>query len=177
MFPEHFSSERLFARLPQPSDAALLFAAYTSKPEVSRYMIWRPHGTVAETEQFISGCIAAVDQGTRFPYVITEASNRTQPIGMLEARPLKHQVDLGYVLAPEFWGHGYMPEAVCALTDLLLTVDEIFRVQIFCDVDNLPSQRVAEKSGFVREGRLERFCVHPNISDEPRPCYMYSRCR
>ena len=34
-----------------------------------------------------------------------------------------------------------------------------------------------EKSGFVREGLLRRWLLHPNISDQPRDCYSYARVR
>lgn len=34
-----------------------------------------------------------------------------------------------------------------------------------------------ETSGFVREGRLERYSIHPNVSPEPRPCFMYALWR
>jgi [ribosomal protein S5]-alanine N-acetyltransferase len=53
----------------------------------------------------------------------------------------------------------------------------IYRVHAACDVENIASQRALEKASFVREGRLERFTVHPNISPEPRPCFMYAKCR
>jgi len=160
-----------------PDDAPLIFAAYASRPEVSRYMMWRPHQRVDETVDFIAGCIAAAERGTRFPYVLAERSAPQQPIGVLEARPQQHLVDLGYVLGPAHWGRGYMPEAVQALTALCLQTNGIFRVQAFCDVDNRPSQRTLEKAGFVREGRHDRFVVHPNLSPEPRACFMYARCR
>src|SRR5207248_6686005 len=39
------------------------------------------------------------------------------------------------------------------------------------DIDDL------EKAGFVREGLLRRWQLHPNISDEPRDCYSYARVR
>lgn len=64
-----------------------------------------------------------------------------------------------------------------AVPDAALAGCGFFRVQASCDVDNIASQRALEKSGFVREGRLERLTVHPNISPEPRPCFMYARCR
>ena len=70
-----------------------------------------------------------------------------------------------------------MPEAIAALTELALSDEEVFRVQAFCDVENIPSQRALEKSGFSREGRHERFFIHPNVSLEPRPCYMYAKCK
>jgi RimJ/RimL family protein N-acetyltransferase len=34
-----------------------------------------------------------------------------------------------------------------------------------------------EKAGLTREGVLRRWSVHPNISDEPRDCFSYSRIR
>jgi ribosomal-protein-alanine N-acetyltransferase len=177
MLPATFETPRLLARLPVPADAQLIFAAYASKPEVSRYMVWRPHADVATTESFISECIAAAKAGVRMPYVLSERHSPNVLIGMLEARPLACKVDLGYVLSPSVWGRGYMPEAISGLTALALGESEVFRVQAFCDVENVPSQRALEKSGFLREGRHERFFVHPNLSSEPRSCYMYAKCR
>ena len=176
MLPRVFETDRLVARLPVPADAPVLFEAYTRKPEVSRYMLWLPHETVGTTEAFIEECIAASELGTRLPYVLSE-QGKSEPIGMLEARPLAHMIDLGYVLSPEYWGRGLMPEAIAALAGIALALPEVFRVQAFCDVENRPSQRALEKAGLVREGRHERFIVHPNVSPEPRACFMYAKCR
>jgi hypothetical protein len=49
MLSRGFEAPRLVARLPVAADAASLFEAYTSKPEVSRYMLWLPHETVSTT--------------------------------------------------------------------------------------------------------------------------------
>jgi ribosomal-protein-alanine N-acetyltransferase len=46
-----------------------------------------------------------------------------------------------------------------------------------CDVENIGSARVMEKSGLVREGLLRRYLVHPSISKEPRDCFSYARVR
>jgi RimJ/RimL family protein N-acetyltransferase len=177
MLPATFETPRLLARLPVPGDAALVFASYTTKPEVSRYMVWKPHLELATAEAFISECIVAAREGTRFPYVLSERGSPETPIGMLEARLHPFKIDLGYVLTPSAWGRGYMPEAISALTTLALECKDIFRVQAFCDTENLPSRRALEKAGFSREGRHERFFVHPNVSPDPRACYMYAKCR
>ncbi len=176
MLPQSFETERLLARLPESADAKHLYRAYTSNPAVSRYLMWRPHTELATTEAFVLECIAAAELGTRLPYVLVERGGSV-PIGMLEARPDGHTVDLGYVLAPAFWGLGYIPEAISALSNVALKLPEVFRVQAFCDVENRPSQRALEKSGFLQEGRHERFFVFPNLSAEPRPCYMYALCK
>jgi ribosomal-protein-alanine N-acetyltransferase len=175
--PSVFETARLLARLPQDSDADALFASYTNNPRVSRYMMWTPHKSVTETQEFIAECIAAVKREARFPFVLATKERPDEPIGMLEARPSKHTVDLGYVLAPAHWGNGYMPEAVRSLSAWALSQQRFFRIQAFCDVENRPSQRTLEKAGFLREGRHERFVIHPNLGPEPRPCYMYALCR
>ena len=139
-------------------------------------MIWRPHVSESVTQEFITSCVGEWKTGSRLPYVITEPHSNVA-IGMLEARMQGTTVDIGYVLARSQWGKGFMPEAIQALTGVALRSSSVFRVQATCDTENIPSQRALEKSGFSREGRLERYTVHPNISPEPRACFMYARCR
>ena len=176
--PDRIVSPRLVLRRPQQTDAAAIFARYATDIDVARYMIWRPHAVVSETEAFIADCIRAWEGGDRRPYVLALHETEHAPIGMLEARLLGTTlVDIGYVLARAHWGQALMPEAVMALTDMLLATPSIFRVQATCDIDNRPSARTLEKSGFVREAVLQRCTVHPNISSDPRACVMYARCR
>jgi [ribosomal protein S5]-alanine N-acetyltransferase len=177
MLPMELMSRRLLFRAPQASDARHIFDSYTRKPEVSRYMIWQPHTRVSQSEEFIAQCIAWFGEGARRPYILSLREAPDAPIGMLEGRVSGHTVDIGYVLAPSHWGRGLMPEAIEALAAAALAMPALFRVQATCDVDNANSARALEKAGFKREGRLERFMVHPNIGPEPRPSYMYARCR
>lgn len=173
--PERIETSRLVLRRPTEVDALAIFSAYTQDALVSRFMVWRPHSSATETQAFIESCIRAWDEASRWAYVLTEVGD-SSAIGMLEARPKGFTLDLGYVLAVAHWGKGYMPEAVAALTEVAHEVG-YYRVQAFCDVENRASQRTLEKAGFSREGRLERYMVHPNLSPEPRACFMYSKCR
>lgn len=177
LLPTQLRTARLVLREPRQADAALIFDAYTQDPEVARNMVWRPHKAVSETEGFIAYCMQGWASGLGRPYVLAFHDSEHMPIGMLDARVFAHSIDLGYVLGRKYWGSGLMPEAVSALSDSALSVPDCFRVQATCDVENQASARTLEKSGFVREARLERYIVHPNLSDEPRPCYMYARCR
>lgn len=176
ILPEEVLTERLRLRRPELADASAIFHAYTQDPGVCRFMIWKPHVSEAATREFIELCIEAWERGGRLPYVVTERESNAA-IGMLEARMQGTTVDIGYVLARPHWGKGYMPEAIEALASTALKSPAIFRVHAACDTENIPSQRALEKSGFVREGRLGRFTIHPNISSEPRACYMYAKCR
>jgi RimJ/RimL family protein N-acetyltransferase len=102
-------------RPPVPADAPALFAAYTQDPVVTRYLMWRPHQSLAETEDFLRHCEQSRQEGQAFPWVIVNKAG-TQVMGMIELRVERYRADLGYVLAQPYWGQGYMPEAVQALT-------------------------------------------------------------
>lgn len=175
--PQRLQTARLALRAPRPEDAAPIFAAYTQDPAVARHMAWRPHGALGETEAFIAWCMQAWADGRSRPYVLTPREDEDLPIGMLEARLQGATVDLGYVLGRAWWGAGRMAEAVEALTGAALARPACFRVQATCDTANHASARVLEKCGFVREGRLERHAVLPNLGLEPRASLMYARCR
>jgi [ribosomal protein S5]-alanine N-acetyltransferase len=171
MLPQELRTARLRLRKPIVSDAKTIFCAYAQDLDVCRYMVWKPHTSEKDTLLFIEDCIHAWDGSTHMPYILTKRDEDVA-IGMLDARVLGSMVDIGYVLAKLHWGNGFMPEAIQALVQHVLSSESIFRVQATCDEENTLSQRALEKSGFNREGRLERFTIHPNISSKPRACYM-----
>ncbi|MEO8444300.1 MAG: GNAT family N-acetyltransferase [Gammaproteobacteria bacterium] len=176
ILPKRVSTQRLLLRPPVLADAEAIFQAYAQDPVVCRYMDWAPHASVADTHAFIARCLIGWQAGTPLPYVITDP-DAGPAIGMIEARVLGTTIDIGYVLARSRWGSGLMPEAIRVLTDACLARAEVFRVQAMCDMENAASARALEKSGFLREGRLERYGIHPNVSPEPRACFMYARTR
>jgi RimJ/RimL family protein N-acetyltransferase len=174
--PNQWSTERLHLRPPAVDDAEALFAAYTRDPEVTRYLVWRPHGAIETTQSFVQQCVAEWEKGSAFTWVILRQED-SQLLGMLALRPGGFKADLGYVLARPFWGQGYMTEAVRSIADWAIAQPDIYRVSAVCDVDNLASARVLEKAGMQREGLLRRWSVHPNISDQPRDNWCYAKVR
>lgn len=177
LLPERLETERLVLRKPRSEDVSTIFAGYAQDPEVVRYLTWRPHARLEDTETFIAGCITAWEEGSRFPYVLALCGDELRPIGVLEARISGHKVDIGYVLERRHWRRGLMSEAVRMLADTALAIPEVFRLQATCNVGNLASARTLEKAGFTCEGRLERCTIHPNLSLEPAASYLYARCK
>jgi len=176
MLPERLRTSRLVLRRPRLEDAPTIFERYTQDLEVTRYLTFRPHREVAQSESFLSSCLQAWDAGIRRPWILTRAED-DDAIGMLELRLTEHRVDVGYVLARSFWGRGLMTEALRAVAEAVLAEPALFRIAAVCDVDNVASARVMAKSGMQREGLLRRYLVHPNISAEPRDVYLYARTR
>lgn len=171
--PEIFETARLRLRPPNLADAQSIFDSYAQDPTVTRYLVWPPHRSIETTEKFVSDCIERRAAGAAFPYVLTRIAG-DRPLGMLELKPRPHGANIGYVLAREHWGQGLMPEAARVVVNYTLMQPAIYRVQAFCDVENIASARTLEKIGMIREGMLRRFLVHPAMSSEPRDCYLYA---
>jgi RimJ/RimL family protein N-acetyltransferase len=174
--PENWFTPRLHLRPPGQGDAEAIFNGWATDAEVTRYLTWRPYRRLEDTRQFIAQCIDAWGAPRRRPWVITHVGEDAV-IGMIELRLEGHRAELGYVLCRAAWGQGYMTEAVQTLTQMALHEIPLARVSAVCDVDNVASARVLEKSGLRREGRLARYILHPNLSDEPRDVYLYARTR
>jgi [ribosomal protein S5]-alanine N-acetyltransferase len=175
--PHLIETPRLVLRPPALTDAPAIYATYAHDPLVTRYMIWRPHRSLADTEEFLRGHLARKQTGTEgCSWVLTHKEDG-RLIGMIALHPGAYRVGLGYVSGRAYWGRGLMPEAARALVDLALAQPDIFRVWAVCDVENIASARVMEKAGMTREGILRRWSLHPNVSDEPRDCLCYAKVR
>jgi ribosomal-protein-alanine N-acetyltransferase len=174
--PEVLTTERLVLRRPRLSDAAAIFAAYAQDSEVTKYLIWQPHREIKETTDFLVGCLARWESGEELTWGITQKDN-DRVIGMVACRIRGHAVDIGYVLARQYWSRGYMTEAVRAVVEWAARLEPIFRIWAVCDTGNSASARVLEKVGMAREGVLRRWILHPNVSAEPRDCFVYSKVR
>jgi ribosomal-protein-alanine N-acetyltransferase len=171
--PEQFETKRLVLRKPRLDDARAIFEGWAQDQEVTRYLTWRPHEQVEQTQEFVQSCIRAWEGETRFPYMIT-LKGSDEVIGMIDPRIEGPKVGIGYVAARAHWGKGYVPEATRAIIDWAFQQPSIYRVYATTDVENIASRRVLEKVGMQCEGILRKYIFHPNISDVPRDSYMYS---
>ena len=77
-------------------------------------------------------------------------------IGFLGMRIFGMWWQIGYVLIPSERGKGYCTEAVQIALDYLFLSKDIVRVQAGTFPDNVASQRVLEKCGFQREGKIRK---------------------
>jgi [ribosomal protein S5]-alanine N-acetyltransferase len=174
--PETFSTTRLLLRPPVRADAEAIFRAYAHDPEVTRYLIWRPHADVETTYAFVDHCLTAWREHTSFSWIITWRTTG-QLLGMISLRIKGFEAVLGYGLARAVWGQGIMPEAAHTLVEWALAQPPIYRVWAVCDWENRASARVMEKIGMQCEGLLRRGVLHPNVSDEPRDCWLYAKVK
>jgi ribosomal-protein-alanine N-acetyltransferase len=77
---------------------------------------------------------------------------------------LQHDVErvsaeIGYWLGESYWGRGICTEAVRAVTAYAIEHHSLTRVFAVPFAHNAGSQRVLEKAGYVREGRMRRSAI------------------
>ena len=177
--PRELLTSRLRLRLPKMRDAQAIYSAYASDPKVTRYLQWQPHQDVDETRFFLADTTVTWAEGYGHrPWVLEYREGESPtPLGMLGVTVVDHTVELGYVLCPAHQGQGLMSEAVHAVVASIFDTDHLYRIYATCHTDNLASQRLLERCGFTKEGRLNRFGVYPNLSQLPEDVFMYARTR
>ncbi|XP_020520178.1 uncharacterized protein LOC105420302 [Amborella trichopoda] len=80
--------------------------------------------------------------------------------------------ELGYVLASKYWGQGLTPHAVkMVLSSVFKDISKLERVEALVDAENVRSQRVLEKVGFVRDGFLRKY---ERVKGRTINCMLYS---
>ncbi len=90
----------------------------------------------------------------------------------------RYRVDsfsIGYELAREYWGNGYMPEALAAMVRCAFEQKGARALGIAHFTENDRSRRVIEKCGFLHEGTIRRaFCRFDGVVFDDE-CYSILR--
>jgi len=161
--PGIVETERLMLRRPQAVDAPTVFARYAGDPEVTRYLGWRTHASVADTRLFLASCDSEWRQSGVGAYLI-QSRESGELLGSASLRLVSsQQASAGYVLARDAWGRGYATEALHAMRRLALRLG-VLRLTATCHPDHRASWRVMQKCGFVREGLLRGHAQFPNLT-------------
>lgn len=151
------ATRRLVLRQWTEDDVEDLFA-YARLPIVANPAGFPPIKTLEEEREYITDTYIKRQKEQDLPlgYGITiKGSHRVIGSCDFNHRQAEDSVEIGYILHPDFWGQGYMPEAVAALIEVGFTLLHLSKIELKCFCDNWQSQRVAEKLGFQLEGLIE----------------------
>jgi RimJ/RimL family protein N-acetyltransferase len=166
---ELLRTDRLLLRHWDESDLEAFFDLY-SQEDVVRWLgehPRRPLGTMAEAHERL-GRWHEHERGLSPPFGLwaiapcVAGALPGQPVGTLLLLPLSDDdgptglVEVGWHLHPEFQGRGLATEAARAVLGLApdAGIDEVLALT---DLDNVASQRVAERLGMADEGETDRW--------------------
>ncbi|MCL2032146.1 MAG: GNAT family N-acetyltransferase [Methanomassiliicoccaceae archaeon] len=150
------NTPRLCLRQFMMSDAKKAYDNWMSDDDVTEFLTWETHRSQEESEGVIWSWIRAYEAGL-MDWCIT-LKQKQEPIGSITAVqdfPDKGYCELGYCIAKDHWGKGYMTEAVRAVTEFIFKNTDYVWIQARCDSENYGSRRCLEKSNYKHATSLE----------------------
>ncbi len=165
------ATERLRLRAVAQRDVAAIVEG-CSDPCVSRYIpvIPSPYG-----EQDALAWLATAPQRAQtaqeHSLAIATAADADELLGIVTVR-LRDGGSIGYWLRASHRGRGLMSEAVAAVADSAINEYGVKGLCITTHPDNVASQRVAERAGFVQTGIVDH---EPPFRDGVRQAVRFER--
>lgn len=149
-------TERLLLRRIDANDVNEIFAL-RSNPETMKYI---PRPLVKTNEDALEH-IAMIDakiennEGINWGIVLKNDPKIIGIIGHYRIKPENFRAEIGYMLLPEFNGKGIISEAVKEVVNYGFNVMKLHSIEAIIDPENLGSEKVLQKSGFVKEAHLK----------------------
>jgi ribosomal-protein-alanine N-acetyltransferase len=145
---------RLILRRAVREDAQPMFRNWASDPEVTKYMTWPAHGSVAISEMVIDSWLGEYEKDSYYQWMIV-LKELGEPIGSISVVRQNEQIEeaeIGYCIGTRWWHQGIVSEALTAVMGYLFEEVGMNRVAARHDPNNPNSGRVMRKCGMIYEG-------------------------
>jgi ribosomal-protein-serine acetyltransferase len=163
------ATDRLLLEPIGPAHAEELWrATEASLPELRPWMFWAGSADPDSTRAFAEEAELEWADGIAFHFAIRDRDGIVGGLGIEVPVPVRRLGELGYWVASGRAGRGYATEAGAAA--FAFDAIGLYRLELRAGVENVASQRVAEKLGFRREGTLRRGCP---LADGAYDGYLY----
>ena len=160
VMPMRVDTPRLLLRCYEPADAPTLKASIDAN--LDHLLPWIPWAVnepslLEDVERRIVGFAEQFQHGPNWAFAIFRQSDGLFLGGIgFHARIGPRALEIGYWLDRYATGHGYITEAVVALTRLAFSFPDIDRLEIRCDPRNVPSNAVPRRIGYRHIATLEK---------------------
>ena len=131
--------------------------AYQKDP---RYLEYYPQPTRGESDakEFVQWFLDEQAESPRrriqLAAVLRKSGELIGNCGIRRKPDNEWEADIGYEIAPEFWGRGYATEAATALVEHGFSEMGLHRISSWCIAENGASVSVLRKLGLREEGRF-----------------------
>ena len=161
------TTARLTLRLISHDDVDALFEVF-SNVEVMRYWSSPPLADRAAAVALVSEIHDSFERQVMLKWGVARLTDN-KVIGTTTLYNLdfsNRRAELGYALGRDYWGQGYMQEALQGLLEYAFETLDLRRLEADVDPRNKASIQTLERLGFQREGFLrERWEVGGEIQD------------
>jgi RimJ/RimL family protein N-acetyltransferase len=161
------STPRLRLRRLSAEDIPALFRI-NADPLVARYGARAAMTEIGEAQRLLE----SVEEGYRTGTFLQLGLERRADLALLGTCVLlrldgsNRRAELGYLLGSEYWGAGWMAEALDAFVQYAFEELDLLRLEADIDPRNAASERSLLRLGFKKEGHMrERWLVAGELSD------------
>jgi [ribosomal protein S5]-alanine N-acetyltransferase len=132
---------------------------YLSNKQVVQHMGLLPFQTVQDARDEIGWYKEIWEEGSGIRWGITlkDEGKVIGSCGFLNRHTKHFRAEVGFELSQEHWGKGIAREALAAVVAHGFTSYDLERVEALIVPENLASQKLVEKLGFIREGLLRHY--------------------
>ena len=154
---ERLETKRLLLREFREDDALMMFSNWANDPKVTEYMTWEPHNNIEVTKFIINKWLEKYNNPKTVRFAITLKDTK-ELIGSIDIVAfIDDKPEIGYCLSRKYWNQGIMTEACNAVVDYIFSLG-YQEIVIEAHVDNIGSNRVIQKCGFVFTHQETRPC-------------------
>ncbi len=146
-------TNRLTLRAMHVKDAADMYD-YAKDPEVTKYLLWRPHPNVDYTKKYLEYLAGRYRIGAHYEWAMIDKAtgHMIGTCGFASIDCHNNRAELGYVLHPDHRGKGLVTEAARRVLRFGFSVLNLNRIEARYMIENTASRRVMEKLGMRFEG-------------------------
>jgi RimJ/RimL family protein N-acetyltransferase len=109
-----------------------------------------------------------------FAIVVAESGDFLGFMALVNLNLEAQEAEAGYIVASHARGRGVATRGLRLLTDWAFRELPLERIELFIDVDNSPSEVVAQRCGYTREGVLRWTYLKPGLRSDT---IVYSKLR
>lgn len=151
-------TERLILRQVTNEDASNLLK-YLSNKDVIKHIGLEPFNSIDDALDEISWYQSILEKktGIRWGIALKDKGEVIGSCGFLNLASKHYRSEIGIELSKEYWGKGIASEAFEAVIGYGFEQMNLQRIEALIEPLNLPSQRLAERQGFIREGLLRSY--------------------
>ncbi|MEH7125667.1 GNAT family protein [Bacillus sp. JJ1532] len=165
-------TNRLVLRKIEKGDANSILK-YLSDKEVMKYYGLEPFKTINDALNEISWYQSILNErtGIRWGITLKGEDEVIGSCGFHNMIPQHYRTEIGFELSKSYWGQGLASEALEAVIRYGFEHLKLQRIEALIEPPNIPSQKLTEKQGFIREGLLRNYEFTCGKFDD---LYMYS---
>ena len=147
-------TDRLILRKACKGDAEPMFRNWASDPEVTKYLTWPTHNSIAVSEMVIGSWISEYEKENYYQWMIVprELGEPIGSISVVRQNDRIEEAEIGYCIGSRWWHKGIVSEALAAVIEYLFAEVGMNRSAARHDPNNPQSGGVMRKCGMKYEG-------------------------